>query len=109
MSEFLKQAPPHSVVETDGRTAAVSGAILDDIARRAGGRRAQHAAELDGWTGEIVVPPEAFRRAERALPQTVKDDLRYARDRVCDFARRQRDSLHEFEAELRPGSSPGRS
>jgi len=107
MSEYLKQAPPHSVVETDDRTAAVVRRILDDIANRGEAAARAHAAELDGWTGEIVVPPEAFRRAERALPQTVKDDLRYARDRVCDFAQRQRDSLHEFEAELRPGLVAG--
>ena len=84
MSEYLKQALPQPVVENDDRTASVVKRILDDIA--AGGETAarRHAAELDGWSGEIVVPPEAFRRAERALPQTVKDDLRYARDRVCD-------------------------
>ncbi|MEO6745334.1 MAG: histidinol dehydrogenase, partial [Caldimonas sp.] len=87
MSEYLKQAPPHSVVETDDQTAAVVRRILDDIAARGETAARAHAAELDGWSGEIVVPPEAFRRAERALPQTVKDDLRYARDRVCDFAR----------------------
>src|SRR6186713_3191749 len=34
MSEYLKQAPPHSVVETDDRTAAVVRRILDDIANR---------------------------------------------------------------------------
>jgi sulfopropanediol 3-dehydrogenase len=37
----------------------------------------------------------------------MRDDIRFARDRVQDFARRQRDSMHEFSAELLPGLVAG--
>ena len=43
-----------------------------------------------------------FAAAEEALTPGIKDDIRFARDRVQDFARRQRDSLHEF----RPSCCP---
>lgn len=108
MKEFLKQARPSAAsAASDLDTAATVRRILDEVA--AGGEDAarRFAAELDGWHGEIVVGADAFRRAEQALPGGVKDDLRYAHARVSAFAQRQRDSLLEFEAELRPGLVAG--
>ncbi|MEO7336416.1 MAG: histidinol dehydrogenase, partial [Caldimonas sp.] len=105
---YLKQALPRARASaSDAETEATVRRLLDDIATHGEAAARRHAAELDGWHGEIVVGEDAFRRAERALSQGVKDDLRYARDRVCAFAQRQRDSLLEFEAELRPGLVAG--
>ena len=75
----------------------------------AGGEQAarDYAAELDGWHGDIVVSEDAFARAAAALSEGVKNDIRFARDRVQDFARRQRDSMQEFSAELIPGLTAG--
>jgi sulfopropanediol 3-dehydrogenase len=62
-----------------------------------------YARKLDGWDGDIVVPEDWFRDAEKALPETVKDDLQFAHARVRDFALRQRDSQQAFEVELFDG------
>lgn len=104
--EYLKKAsPPAPAIDRD--TGETVRRMLADI--EAGGEEAarRHARELDGWRGDIVVGEEQFAAAERGLSKLVKDDIGFARDRVQDFARRQRDSLREFEAELIPGLTTG--
>lgn len=54
-----------------------------------------------------MVPADAFRDAESRLPETVKEDIRYARARVGDFAKHQRDSQQEFKAPLADGLVAG--
>ena len=105
-AEYLKKAPPAPRSIDDGTTATVQAMLA---AIEAGGEEAvrRYARELDGWTGDIVVRPEAFARAEAALSQGVKDDIRFARDRVQHFARLQRDAMQEFSAELLPGLTAG--
>lgn len=104
--EYLKQAhPPVQAIDT--ATAATVRGMLGEI--EAGGEEAarRFARDLDGWQGNIVVDEAGFARAEAKLSQGVKDDIRFARDRVQDFARRQRESMREFQAELLPGLIAG--
>ncbi len=62
---------------------------------------------LDRWDGDIVVGRKQIDEAVRQLPETVKDDIRFAHERVSDFARHQRDALLEFEVELMDGLVAG--
>ena len=99
---YLKKAnPPQQAIDT--ATADTVRKMLGEM--QAGGEEAvrRYARDLDGYTGEIVLGEAAFAAAEHALTAGIKDDIRFARDRVQDFARRQRDSMHEFKAELLPG------
>jgi sulfopropanediol 3-dehydrogenase len=103
---YLKKAdPPQQAIDT--ATAATVSRMLAEM--QAGGEEAvrRYARDLDGYSGEIVLGEAAFAAAERALTPGIKDDIRFARDRVQDFARRQRDSMHEFQAELLPGLIAG--
>jgi sulfopropanediol 3-dehydrogenase len=104
--EYLKQAAP-PVQAIDTATAETVRRMLDEI--KAGGEDAarRHARELDGWHGDIVVGEADFARAEAALSSGVKDDIRFARDRIQDFARRQREAMQEFQVELIPGLIAG--
>ena len=59
---------------------------------------------LDNWS------PPTFRVSDkelgeivRGLPTTVVEDLEYVQNQVWNFARCQRDSLHDFEVEVSPG------
>jgi sulfopropanediol 3-dehydrogenase len=100
--QYLKKAnPPQQAIDT--ATGDTVRTMLD--AMKSGGEEAvrRYARDLDGYTGEIVLGEAAFAAAEKALTPGIKDDIRFARDRVQDFARRQRDSMHEFKAELLPG------
>jgi sulfopropanediol 3-dehydrogenase len=104
--QYLKKAdPPQQAIDT--ATADTVRKMLDEI--KAGGEEAvrRYARDLDGYSGEIVLGDAAFAAAEKALSPGMRDDIRFARDRVQDFARRQRDSMHEFSAELLPGLIAG--
>ena len=103
---YLKKADP-PVQAIDTATAQTVRSMLAEI--EAGGEEAvrRYARDLDGYTGEIVLGEADFAAAEKALSPGVKADIRFARDRVQDFAQRQRDSMQEFKAELLPGLTAG--
>ncbi len=106
MTHYLKKSdPPLEKIDTE--TGATVQRMLAEI--QAGGEEVvrRYAHDFDGWKGDIVLGAEAFAQAERSLSEGVKSDIRYARDRVCGFAQLQRDSLHEFQSELRPGLIAG--
>ncbi len=103
---YLKKADsPQQAIDT--ATADTVRTML--AAMKSGGEEAvrRFARDLDGYGGDIVLGEADFAAADRALTRGIKDDIRFARDRVQDFARRQRDSMHEFKAELMPGLEVG--
>lgn len=104
--EYLKKATSLAKA-TDRSTTDAVQRILSDIKEH--GREAveRYARDLDGWKGPIVVSSEMFEKASRSLSQGMKDDIAFAHSRVKDFARRQRDSLLEFEVELIEGLIAG--
>jgi sulfopropanediol 3-dehydrogenase len=104
--QHLKKADP-PVQAIDTATADTVRRMLDDI--RTGGEEAvrRYARDLDGYSGEIVLGEAALAAAEQALSPGMREDIRFARDRVQDFARRQRESMREFQAELLPGLVAG--
>ena len=104
--QYLKKAnPPQQAIDTV--TGETVRKMLDDM--KTGGEEAvrRYAYDLDGYAGDIVLGEADFSAAEKALSPGVKDDIRFARDRVQDFARRQRASMQEFSAELLPGLIAG--
>ena len=67
----------------------------------------RYAETLDGWSGDVVVPPEAVAQAAGTLSGQIRADIRFAHERVRRFAEAQRASLTEFETELSPGLVAG--
>ncbi|MBS0452510.1 MAG: histidinol dehydrogenase [Proteobacteria bacterium] len=104
--QYLKKANP-PVAAIDTATADTVRQILADIEANGEDAVRKYARQFDGHTGEIVVSEDSFAKAEHALSQRTKDDIAFARQRVQDFARRQRDSMEEFQAELIPGLVTG--
>ena len=90
--EYLKTAK-QSAQSHDSDTTATVQAMLAAI--RAGGeeRVREYARTLDGWHGPIILGPEHFSRADQALSEGVKADIRFAHRRITDFAQRQRDAI----------------
>ena len=103
---YLKQAAK-APETSDPETRPI---VMDMLARiEAEGEAATraYAVQLDKWDGDIVVSEDTFRAAEQRLPETTKDDIRYAHARVSDFASHQRDSQQEFEVALVDGLVTG--
>ena len=79
-------------------------AILDDIAADGDEAIRRYAREFDGWKSpDFRVTADQVRRVDRILPETLKEDFAYAHPRVTEFAKAQRDSMHEFQMEIESG------
>ena len=99
---YLKRADKTPQTETD-ETRKIVQAMLAKI--EAGGEDAAiaYGRDLDGYHSDIVVPADAIAAAGDEISQQLKDDIRFAHDRVTTFAEAQKKSITEFETELSPG------
>jgi sulfopropanediol 3-dehydrogenase len=100
--EYLKKAPRTPATGEDDTRRIVSE-MLAELEKGGEERARQYGVELDGYSGEIRVGRKTVEAAARRIPQRIKDDLKFAHEKVAEFAHRQRDSIREFETELSPG------
>jgi len=101
-TEFLKKAT-HNPTTGEDNTRDIVARMLSEIESGGEERCADYAKELDGYTGEIVLSEAAIEQAGRSLPQSTKDDIQFAYERIQKFAQKQRAALIDFEEELSPG------
>ena len=103
MRRYLKKAAPKAYKDN----AAVESTVrhmLSDIDQHGDEAIRRYAAKLDGWTSpEFRVPADEIRRVTSRLPETFKEDFKFAYDKVTTFAQHQRDSMQAFEVEIEPG------
>jgi len=99
---YLKKAAKTSATG-EGETRALVQKMLEEIEQGGESVAARYGRELDTWDGEILVGRDAIERAAAQVPQILKDDIRFAYDRVRGFAEQQKASIQEFETELSPG------
>src|SRR5438128_844297 len=104
--QYLKRAAKSPDSETN-----TARKVAEDMLARieAGGEQAvrDYAAQLDGWSGPIVMSPEAIEERLHGIPADVRRDIEFATERVTRFARAQRESTREFEIEVHPGLIAG--
>lgn len=107
MSEtYLKRAIPRPRDEHEMLTASVAK-MLDQIAQSGEAAARTFAQELDGWTGEIVVPRDALDQAASRVPAQMREDIRFAHQNIRRFAEAQRSTLNDLQVELMPGMWAG--
>ncbi len=63
----------------------------------------EYGRKLDGYDGDAIVSAEMMETARKTVSSQLKDDIKFAYDRVTKFAEAQRASIKEFETELSPG------
>jgi sulfopropanediol 3-dehydrogenase len=104
--QYLKKATKTAATGADN-----VGAIVTDMLSKieTGGEQQvkDYSLQLDKWDGDILVSEEAIAEASSQLTQEMKDDIKFAYDRVKSFAEAQLNSLTEFEIELSPGLFAG--
>lgn len=100
--QYLKKATK-TPASGEAETRDIVGGMLAEIRARGEDAVREYAAKLDRWHDDIIVTPDVIAQRVSAVPDTVKDDIRFAHDQVFRFAQHQRDSLLEFETELYPG------
>ena len=68
----------------------------------------RYARDLDGWNAEdFRVSDDEIATARKTMSKVFKEDFAFCKKQVTDFAKRQRDSLSEFEAEFGNGITLG--
>ncbi|MBT7613719.1 MAG: histidinol dehydrogenase, partial [Rhodospirillaceae bacterium] len=100
--EYIKRAasdPQADDLEVRERVAGMLAGIEaqgEEAVRR-------YARDLDGWHGDFVLADDKRKALIASVPETQKDDIRFAWNQVHRFAEAQRDSLQAFEIETEPG------
>jgi sulfopropanediol 3-dehydrogenase len=103
---YLKKA--EKTPETESAAAQqVVAEMLAEIRTNGEAAVRAYAAKLDGWSGEIVVPPAEIVRRTRDIPASVKHDIEFATAQVRRFATAQAQSVREFSVEVAPGLVAG--
>ena len=104
--EYLKTAAKRATDDA-GDVHDTVKAILDEI--EAGGDAAakKYAAKFDRYDGNVVLTRDEIEAATAAVPDKLKDDIRFAHDNVRRFAEAQKDSIRDFETEIAPGLTAG--
>src|SRR5512145_1606931 len=107
MAEYLKKAKPRSR-QADRAVVERVRAMLDDIETNRDAAVRRYAKELDRWDNpEFRVGAAEIDAARKAMSATFKDDFAYCKGQIAEFARRQRNSIGEFETEVGDGITLG--
>jgi sulfopropanediol 3-dehydrogenase len=103
MPTYVKKARVERGHDLEAVRATVTE-ILEDV--RTGGESAvrAHSEKLDSWNPDsFVVDGAAQAKAERDLPESLKEDIRFVAEQVRNFAQLQREHITDFEKETLPG------
>ncbi|MEJ2137514.1 MAG: histidinol dehydrogenase [Desulfofustis sp.] len=104
--EYLKKAT--KTAETDEtKTREIVVNMLNDIRENGETAVKKYAEKLDNWTGDFIITKDDIAKAAASLNQRTKDDIQFAHEQVFTFAKKQRESMLEFETELHPGVIAG--
>ena len=103
---YLKRAKKTPQTGTDETRKIVTN-MLKKI--ETGGEAAALACgrDLDGYDGDAIVSAEMIENAGKTVSDQLKEDIKFAYDRITKFAEAQKASISEFETELSPGSWAG--
>lgn len=103
MPDYVKQAPPKLPEDS----AKVEATVQDMLARiRDDGDSAvkAYAEKLDKWADKpFRISRDEINETASRLPETFKEDFALCLSNVREFAKRQKDSIGEFETEISPG------
>jgi len=107
MVEYLKRADKQSRQDDRDLVDRVR-AMIADIEQGGDDAVRRYARDLDGWQNpDFRVSDDDIAAARRAMSPVFKEDFAFCKKQVTDFARRQRDSISEFEAQFGDGITLG--
>jgi sulfopropanediol 3-dehydrogenase len=77
--------------------------MLADIAENRDDAVQRYARELDRWEDGFRVSDDTIRDTVARLPETFKEDFEFCKKQVLGFAKRQLESMTEFEVQIGDG------
>ena len=99
---YLKKAIKTPQTGTD-ETRKIVTDMLAKIEREGEAAALAYGRNLDGYEGAAIVTAEMIEHAAKTVSDQLKDDIKFAYDRVTKFAEAQIASISDFETELSPG------
>jgi len=103
MRKYLKRAAPVAEADLSEMRRSV-GRMIQAVKAEGEPAVRRFSKEFDSWAPESFrISREEIERAEKSLPETFKQDVRFCQEQVRNFARLQLESMREFEAETLPG------
>lgn len=107
MVDYLKRAEQQSRQDNRDLIDRVR-TMISDIEQGGDDAVRRYARDLDGWSAaDFRVSEDEIAAARNAMSKVFKEDFAFCKKQVTDFAKRQRDSLSEFEAEFGNGITLG--
>lgn len=107
MVNYLKRAEQQSRQDSHDLVDRVR-AMIADIEQGGDDAVRRYARDLDGWQNpDFRVSEDDIAAARKAMSPVFKEDFAFCKKQVTDFAKRQRDSLSEFEAQFGNGITLG--
>ncbi|MEM9814555.1 MAG: histidinol dehydrogenase [Pseudomonadota bacterium] len=103
---YLKKASRRATDDA-GDVRATVQAILDEIEAEGDSAALRYAAKFDRYEGSTVLTRDEIDAAAAAVPERLKDDIRFAHDNVRRFAEAQKSTIQDMEVELLPGLVAG--
>lgn len=100
--EYIKKAKL-SFEDASSQKRSVVEEILKEIEERKEDAVTELAAKFDNWNDDFILSPDKKKELIDQVPQSVRDDIKFAYDQVFTFAVAQRESITEFEKETIPG------
>lgn len=94
---YLKKAAKSAEANSSEARQVVEG-LLADIEARGEEAVRELAKKFDKWEDEFILSEEKKARLIASVPQSVKDDIKFAHDQIRAFADMQRASIKDFEA-----------
>lgn len=107
MVRYLKQAEPQSR-QSNRELSETVRRMLEDVEQNRDDAVKRYAQQLDRWSNPTfrVSDGEIFA-ARKAMSPVFKEDFAFCKTQVTDFAKRQRESIQEFEATIGDGITLG--
>jgi sulfopropanediol 3-dehydrogenase len=103
---YLKTASKTPETET-GTAQKIAGEMIAAIEEGGEAAVQRYAAELDRWTGPVVMDEAAIAARLETVTESVRGDIDIAIANVRRFAEAQRRSVADFEIEVSPGLVAG--
>jgi len=105
MIRNLKQGASESEKrEADRKVRQTVESILEDITARGDTAVRELSAKFDKWEpASFRLSPSDIQSLIDSLPTRVIDDIKFAQTQIRNFARAQKDALHDIEVETLPG------
>lgn len=105
MVKFIKQGmTPADFYQEDQTVYDTVRSVIRDVSARGDEAVRELSGKFDHWSPEhFRLSVEQISEIVRSVPDSVKEDIRFAQTQIRNFASKQRETIHDLEVEALPG------